>query len=154
LRLLLLSCSATKRPGLSLLPAIERYDGPTYRVLRRNRPPELAVWILSAQFGLISEAKLIPDYNRRMSLRQAQELQTASSAKLDQILVSGDFTSIFLNMGKVYAVAFKASCALPMLRVRGCVNEAHEGIGDRLRQMKQWLLCPEVPDNGLFPDLF
>jgi len=34
-RLLILSCSQRKRPDPSLLPAIERYNGPPFQVLRR-----------------------------------------------------------------------------------------------------------------------
>jgi len=32
-RLLILSCSQRKRPDSGLLPAIERYDGPVFRVV-------------------------------------------------------------------------------------------------------------------------
>jgi hypothetical protein len=34
-RMLILACSRRKRPDEGLLPAIERYDGPAFRVLRR-----------------------------------------------------------------------------------------------------------------------
>ena len=33
--MLILACSRRKRPDEGLLPAIERYDGPTFCVLRR-----------------------------------------------------------------------------------------------------------------------
>jgi hypothetical protein len=33
--MLILACSRRKRPDEGLLPAIERYDGPAFRVLRR-----------------------------------------------------------------------------------------------------------------------
>jgi hypothetical protein len=65
-RLLILSCSQRKRPDAILLPALERYDGPMFRVLRKflreNPSKELHpdVYILSAQFGLISADQLIP----------------------------------------------------------------------------------------------
>ena len=34
-RMLILACSRRKRPDEGLLPAIERYDGPALRVVRR-----------------------------------------------------------------------------------------------------------------------
>ena len=34
-RLLILSCSQRKRPDRVLLPALERYDGPVFRMLRK-----------------------------------------------------------------------------------------------------------------------
>ena len=56
-RLLLLSCSQRKRPDPGLLPAIERYDGPQYQVLRtfiREYPAESQLsdtYILSAKLS-------------------------------------------------------------------------------------------------------
>jgi hypothetical protein len=34
-RMLILACSRRKRPDEGLLPAIERYDGPAFRMVRR-----------------------------------------------------------------------------------------------------------------------
>jgi len=63
-RLLILACSQRKRPGASSLPAIERYDGPAFRVLRRycrlNQDNGLFVYVLSAEFGLIPVKQPIP----------------------------------------------------------------------------------------------
>ena len=39
--LLLISCSQTKRQDAELMPAIERYDGPVYRCLRKLIRDEL-----------------------------------------------------------------------------------------------------------------
>jgi hypothetical protein len=52
-RLLIAACSQRKRADEGLLPAIERYDGPVYRVLRRflrqhpSKPPGIYITILS-----------------------------------------------------------------------------------------------------------
>ncbi|NCC36790.1 MAG: hypothetical protein EOM24_32980, partial [Chloroflexia bacterium] len=34
-RLLIIACTATQRPDVRLLPALDRYDGPSFRVVRR-----------------------------------------------------------------------------------------------------------------------
>jgi hypothetical protein len=57
-QLLVLGCSQTKRDAPGFLPAIERYDGSPYRVLRsylreRDWPDQLSVAILSAKHGLV-----------------------------------------------------------------------------------------------------
>src|SRR5438128_9858454 len=78
-RLLILACSQRKRPYASLLPAIERYDGPAFRVLRRYRrlteDKGLIVYILSAEYGLIPASKQIPTYDRRMDSKRADKLR-------------------------------------------------------------------------------
>jgi len=59
-RLLILSCSQRKQASHGLLPAIERYNGPLFFVLRRFlrecpcQAKRLDVYILSAAYGLIA----------------------------------------------------------------------------------------------------
>ena len=58
-RLLILGCSQKKRPDSGLLPALDRYDGPMFRVLRKclrecpGGAQGLETYILSAEFGLM-----------------------------------------------------------------------------------------------------
>ena len=63
-RLLILSCSQRKAPAKGRLPAIDRYDGPAFRVLRkylREGPAEVpTVLILSAKYGLIESEREDP----------------------------------------------------------------------------------------------
>ena len=56
--LLIISCSQRKVETSEPLPALERYDGPTYRTLRKAMhegriPKNLDVLIISAKYGLI-----------------------------------------------------------------------------------------------------
>ena len=81
-RLLLVSCSATKMDLPGHLPAIVRYDGPIFRVMRaflRNYrwPEELSVAILSAEYGLIGAITPIVNYDRRMDSKRAAELSNS-----------------------------------------------------------------------------
>src|SRR5688572_13446775 len=67
-RVLVLGCSVRQRPAPVPLPAIERYDGPSFRVLRRFlRAPTpqgtLAISVLSAEHGLILGSQPILPYD-------------------------------------------------------------------------------------------
>src|SRR5437764_14093390 len=76
--LLLVACSQRKRDTPGLLPAIERYDGPIFRLIRRfrrYRPTGPTVAILSAAFGLIPADHPIPWYDRRMTPARAHALR-------------------------------------------------------------------------------
>ena len=155
-RLLLVSCSATKRHDAGWLPALERYQGVVYRVIKKNRTPDLSIWIISAAFGLISERRLIPDYDLYLTPQRAREMEGMVSRKLDELLQLGNFTSIFVNLGASYALTLRASHLLPLARQRGQVLEARGGIGQRLQQTKHWLLSEEnnrtaPPDEMLEP---
>ena len=106
-RLLILSCSQRKRSTPGLLPALERYDGPAYRVMNkftRVHPSEMGlldVYILSAEFGLISAGKPIPNYDRRMTLQRVKELQQPTLSELNQVLICKRYEDLFISLGKL-----------------------------------------------------
>ena len=103
MNLLILGCSATKRHDAGLLPALHRYDGPLYRIIRRalaERPQlaaRLTIRILSAEYGLISADTPIPDYDRRMTPARAMELQPTVAAALTELPQPA-----YIDLGKVY----------------------------------------------------
>lgn len=67
-RLLVLACSATKRPDPGHLPARERYDGPLWRTLRATDPDGRAkVAFLSARYGFRAADTPIQDYEARLT---------------------------------------------------------------------------------------
>src|ERR1051326_6464392 len=92
-RLLNLACSRCKLADLGPLPAVERYNGPAFRLYRRflrsrvARAPELH--ILSAEFGLVPADALIPWYDHRMTSRRARELQPGVAESLGGLLGDG-----------------------------------------------------------------
>lgn len=78
--LLLVSCSASKWNVPAEIPAIIRYDGPLYRVLRSylrtyGWPHPLKLAVLSAEYGLIGGLAPIRMYDRRMTYERAKELE-------------------------------------------------------------------------------
>lgn len=141
--LLIMGCSQRKRSDLGLLPAIERYDGVNYRVLRKARregywPANLDVLILSAKYGLLRPEVGIEDYDLRMTKRRALELRPFIVPELVKKVKSVSYTELFLNLGKVYL------CALEgwedALKRDTTVIHAKGGIGQKAAQMRQWLL--------------
>lgn len=136
--LLILACSATKRPEPHPMPAIERYDGPFYRVLRKalrerdGLAERLDVWALSAEFGLISAETPIPDYDRRMDMRRGEELRRPVAQALNQIAALNTHDRAFVSVGAVYRYALTGPLPWP-------VTWAHGGIGEQLGQLKRWL---------------
>lgn len=112
-RLLILSCSQRKSHKEGLLPAIERYDGPLFRVLRRywktqdtrNQKTEskLDTYVLSAEFGLISAEYPTPYYDCCMTRHRAQILHPVVVDKLKNLLTGGcRFQELFICLGQAY----------------------------------------------------
>lgn len=107
-RLLILSCAQKKcsYPGLQI--ALNRYDGPMFRILRKflrecpSKAKTLDVFILSAKFGLISARRSIPNYNCRMTSLRASRLKNQVLTKLQSVLTNRHYKELLVNVGKDY----------------------------------------------------
>jgi len=154
-RLLILACSQRKRPNPGLLPAIERYDGPQFQVLRKfaREHPEarenIGVFILSAHFGLIPVTKKIPFYDRRMTVNRASELAPETQKTIQEIFQSTTYEGLFLSLGKSYFQAMQGyeKFLPPDLPVTIATGSQ----GRRQGQLKDWLYqgVNEPSENGL-----
>lgn len=140
--LLIISCSQRKRPDPVPLPAMERYDGVNFRVLRKAcregyYPENLDVLILSAKYGFIGPDTLIEDYDCPMTIQCALALQPESAARVDACLAHTDYSEILINMGQTYLVALAQSSEIR--RQAHKVRYATGAIGEKMSQMKRWL---------------
>ena len=133
--LLILSCSKQKK-RLSEVSAIELYDGPFYRMVRKSGLTNLDIFIISAKYGLISAYDTISYYNQVMSVQRAKELAEGVKLKLERALENNGYGEIFINLGKTYALALENS-----KKVLSDYNVywARGQIGERLNQLKRWL---------------
>ncbi len=140
-RLLILACSNRKRTDTTALPAIERYDGVNFQVLKKLQreqkfPNDLDVLILSAKHGLIRPNTPIECYDQKMTRARATELATPVSKSLDRLLQRKKYSDIFINLGKIYLAALAQSHELPKHKPL----YASGGIGSKMKQMKEWVL--------------
>ena len=141
-RLLVLSCSQRKRISQDLLPAIERYNGPLFFVLRRflrecqHQAKQLDVYILSAAYGLIEGDFPTALYDRKMDMVRVVELQQQINTTFSGIL-RNNYTSICFVLGRTYMGAFESLLGLIPNATEAIVT--HGTIGSRQAQLKNWL---------------
>src|SRR4051794_24689508 len=95
-RLLVLACSSRKLPDSALLPALERYDGVAYRVVKRLQrldqyPEDVDLLIVSAKYGIIPHDQPIPAYDLWMTPERAVEQAQANRNSLTRLLRSGSY---------------------------------------------------------------
>ncbi len=139
--LLIVACSQRKRSDPGLLPAIERYDGGSFRVLRKAKregylSQNIDVLILSAKYGLIAANTLIPDYEQRMNRNRAVELKSQVIQTLKHCANQVDYTEVYLELGQAYYLAMEDIQQIFNL----CnVIVAKGRIGERLCNLKSWL---------------
>ena len=152
-RLLILSCSQRKHSTQGLLPALKRYDGPAYRVMNkfmRVHPSEvqlLDVYILSAEFGLISAGEPIPNYDRRMTPQRVKELQSHIRPELKQVLSGRQYDELFISMGKAYRQVLVGYESLTPANLKVIVSTGI--MGRKLAELRNWLHegAPESLDS-------
>ena len=137
-KLLILGCSDLKRTSDGFLPALDRYDGPAYRVIRKFLrtyawPSDVSIGVLSAQHGLIGIFKDIEYYDRRMDRRTAQAVAPWCTSVLSKWTTAHD--SLHLSLGRDYMPA--VAPALDKLGIKPTVFDG--AIGMKLMQIKQFL---------------
>jgi hypothetical protein len=140
-RLLVIACSEKKLAARGLLPAIERYDGPAFRVLRkylREDPEDVpSVLILSAKYGLIAANRPIPAYDRRLTPTAARELRPQLAEALRAALRGKEWRSVGICAGRAYRAALEDVSELVPEGVR--VDQIVGGQGQRLTALREWL---------------
>ena len=141
-RLLILSCSQRKRPAPGMMPAIERYDGPQFQVLRKylrektDGGEDLDIWILSAAHGLISSEQDILDYDQSITSQRVLELQKAVLSKFAD-LMDNAYVKICISLSKRYLKVFENWSALVPSLASVTVISGAQGV--RLTQLRNWL---------------
>jgi hypothetical protein len=137
-RLLVLSCSAAKQRGRRL-EAIDRYDGPRFRLLRRylkvTGDKSLDIAIISARHGVVGPHDRIDFYNQKMTRSRAETLAPLVQQRLAPL--AREATAVFIIASASYTGALRMwqealSPELP-------VAVAKRGQLERLSQMKRWL---------------
>ena len=165
-RLLILACTATKRRDENPMPALRRYDGPSFRTLRKwqttyaDHVQQMDILILSARLGLIAADTEIEDYDQRMTLERAAALQPVVSSALQQFLAKhGPYAATLIHLGQDYLPALVPNLDHSMDAVQsarklhdwlmttaatqlGALTATDGGIGVRLGQLKRWLEDP------------
>ena len=138
-KLLVVSCSERKKNDLNLMPAIERYDGPTFRMLRKQKSifyNGIDVLIVSAKYGLMPYTHNISDYDQRLSKTQIPTLKKQTTEKLSKHLKSSRYNEIMFSMGKDYLALFDDR----VISDSGLKVKIAQGkIGEKLHQTKKWL---------------
>ena len=114
-QLLILGCAERKRDSKDLLPALDMYDGPAYRVIRKflreyQWPEQVSIAVLSAKYGLFGIFRGSEYYDRRMDLSTA----AAKAAECSSVLTAWaeSHQSIHLSLGKDYMPAVEPALDL------------------------------------------
>jgi queuine/archaeosine tRNA-ribosyltransferase len=153
-----------KRPEQGLLPAIERYDGVHFRVLRKAKregywPRNLEVLIVSAKYGLLElDPKAIPYGEILDSLKHVR--QTFADKEIHVFGVGGTATihlAFLLEMNSVDSSGWRNRAARGIVQLPGRGDRMVTNLGSwrgREPSNKEWdilaaCLCPACWQFGI-----
>ena len=158
-RLLLGRCGQRKSQSEGKIPALQRYKGQLFNTINSGLKArrglfsdgDISVFILSAEFGLISGAEKIPLYNRKMDKERAQELREPTLAILKELSLELEVPEAVVLLSSSYGDVLGAqdikdlwpNCKLISL------NSSHQST----KQLGEWLLYGEIKTHDLLtPD--
>lgn len=133
--LLILSCSKTKK-RLYNVNALDLYDGPFYKMIKKYDMTNIDVLIISAKYGLIKSTDRISYYNQIMTKEQANLLSKDISITFKHILNNNKYAEIFINLGKNYLISIENS---KHLFNNNKIIFGEGEIGRKLHQQKEWI---------------
>lgn len=136
--LLIQSCSNRKREASSRIPALERYDGYFFRIIKKAMSEgalrdDIDIVILSAEFGLIDLDDPIPMYDRQMTSKRAEELRDDVLSSLASRVRTDGYETVVVNMANEYEKAIEgidSQLDIDVSRISG------RGIGAKGRKLK------------------
>lgn len=141
-RILVIGCSGRKRPDSGLVPAVDRYDSPSFRVLRRYLASDhghdaLGVFILSAAHGLIDRDRPVALYDRQMTVARADELRSSVISQFAARVWNRGPVEVLLCCGRTYRLALDG--CQEGLPEGSTVRSAPPRPGERLAYLHDWL---------------
>lgn len=136
--LLVIGCSERKTFAEDPVPAGQLYEGLQFCALRNRFVPNdlIDVFIVSAEYGLISWWDKVVYYDRRMDTRRALFLHEQVSTGLLALLTCGAYTGAMINLSSNYmhAVGLNtlAQSTIPIELAQG-------SFGMRIEQVCAWV---------------
>ena len=140
MRLLILSCGATKVKAVGKVRAIDLYDNPLYHSVRRSiregRTKDIDIYILSAKHGLMPFDQLIEWYDLKMDESIADTIREEVIRKQTEILKT-EYESVFINLSEIYLSTMDKS--LFPNKWANQTKYANGPINKRIGQTKEWV---------------
>ena len=141
--LLILGCSDAKRKTSGQLPALDLYDGPMYKVLRKflreyEWPVNLSVSVLSAEHALFGATKEIQSYDKKMDRQTANAISAICGNILRRWDAQHDIG--YFSLGKEYLPAIEQHLPSSYKHLDGM-------IGERQSKLKQFLRSEKLSLN-------
>lgn len=143
-RLILLSASRRRSNNPKTIPAIERYQGVYFRVLkkylREGRLRNTDILIVSEKFGVLRPEDKVPyhkPFEGKLGKEEVQKARQANLTKLAEIFSKKRYSEIFVVCGREFQKLIEGFQNLTNTKVVFCEGA---GLGPKAQNLKEWIL--------------
>ena len=145
-RLIILSASQRRSTDPQPLPAIERYQGVFFRVvkkyLRQGKLKNADIIIVSERYGVLQADEEVPYHTPfqgklTLSKQMLEEINQKNLAKLKSIFSKTRYSEIIVVCGREFQELIKGFEELTDAKVVLCKGR---GPGPKAQNLKQWIL--------------
>jgi hypothetical protein len=144
--MIILSASQRRLTDPHPLPAIERYEGVYFRLvkkhLREGRLSNMDIIIVSEKHGIVRADENVPyitPFRGKLHLpeKQLEELKQTNLSKLGSIFNQHHYKEIFVVCGREYRKLIEGFEQLTDAKVVFCKGA---GLGPKAQDLKRWIL--------------
>lgn len=148
--LLVQSCSQSKKHCSSPVAARELYNGYFFKIINKSRREDalrndIALRILSAEFGILHPEAKVSYYDRRMTADRASEMRGSVVETLAETVEEEDIDTVVINAGADYRPALSNLETKLEETVDVCYITG-QGIGEMGSQLKSFIRSDEQTD--------
>ena len=141
-RLVIVSASQRRVPDPNPVPAIDRFDGVYFRILRKHlregKLKDVDILVVSDRHGIVGANDVVPFYPPSEKIKVEEHLRISNLKKIGDILKRTPYSEIYVVCGKdfqAFIKGFEEGINVPVTYCQG------RGLGPKARSLKNWILA-------------
>lgn len=141
-RLVIVSASQRRVPDPESIPAIERFDGVFFRILRKylreGKLKGVDILVVSDRYGILQADDLVPLHHPVDKIRATEGARASNLARLKKMLRKASYSEIYVVCGRDFQAFIRGFEEFAGTAVTYCKGP---GLGGKARSLKLWILA-------------
>jgi cytoplasmic iron level regulating protein YaaA (DUF328/UPF0246 family) len=142
-RLVIVSASQRRVLDPNPIPAIERFDGVYFRILRKylreGKMKDVSILVVSDRYGILEANDLVPFHPASDKTKEVtQDMWASNLAKLKETFKKTSYSEIYVVCGQKFQAFIKGFEDFTNVPVTYCYGR---GLGPKARSLKDWIFA-------------
>ena len=141
-RLVIVSASQRRAPDPNPMPAIDRFDGVYFRILRKylreSRLKGVDVLVVSDRYGILQANDLVPFHHPSDKIKATENARASNLTKLKDMLKKASYAEIYVVCGEDFQGFIRGFEEYANTTVTYCQGR---GLGPKARSLRDWIVA-------------